>query len=361
VNIVGGDLARYVESAWQHGCSDILLIAGSAPLVRLDGEMRSLMGEPVLDEATIHAHLRSVLSAVKLAEFDDAGEVDFTVGWQGGARLRGNAYMQRGLPTIALRLIPEKIPTFDELAMPYAVRELAKLHQGLILFTGPTGSGKSTSLAALVGWINENRACHVLTIEDPIEYVHTRKLAAISQREVGSDTKSFERALRAALREDPDVILVGEMRDPESIAITLTLAETGHLVLSTLHTNDSAQALDRIVDVFPPERQAQVRFQLAGTLRAIVAQRLVPRIGGGMTSAFEVLIANTAVRNLIREGKSVQLRNNLTLGQAEGMQTLEMSLNWLVSQGVITYDDALSHAVVPKDIVKPVAQATQRA
>ncbi len=353
MDIVGGDLDRYIKYAWSSGGSDVLLLADSRPLVRIDGLMAPMADEPVQDEGAIRKHLEQLVSAAKLAEFDEEGEIDFTIGWDQKARLRGNAFYQRGMPTIALRLIPEQIPTFDDLGVPPAVRNLAELHQGLVLFTGPTGSGKSTSLASIVHWINAHRPCHILTIEDPIEYVHPSQTAAVSQREVGTDTKTFERALRSALREDPDVILVGEMRDPESIAITLTLAETGHLVLSTLHTNDAAQALDRIVDVFPAERQAQVRIQLAGSLQAIVAQRLVPRVGGGMVAAFEVLMATTAVRNLIREGKSRQLRNNMTLGQSEGMQTLEMSLSALVHAGLIAYEDAVAVALVPHEVERP--------
>jgi twitching motility protein PilT len=348
------DIDRYISYAWQRGASDILLLAGSPPKVRVDGDMCSITHEPILTGTTILEHLSQMLGPSKLAELRDEYEVDFTLSWQDQVRVRGNAFYQRGLPTVALRLIPDRVPSFDALRLPQAVRNLAALNQGLVLFTGPTGSGKSTSMAAMVDWINANRACHILTIEDPIEFVHRRKLAAISQREVGADTRSFAKALRAALREDPDVILVGEMRDPESIAITLTLAETGHLVLSTLHTNDASQALDRIVDVFDAERQGQVRLQLASSLLGVVAQRLAPRIGGGMTAAFEVLIGTSAVRNLVREGKTRQIRNTLTLGQAEGMQTLEMSLNSLVKAGVITYDDAVARAVVPDEIERPV-------
>ena len=353
MDIAGGDLDRYIRYAWDAGGSDVLLLADSPPMVRIDSQMTPLPDEPLLDEGAIRKHLEQLVSVAKIAEFDEEGEIDFTIGWNHQARLRGNAFYQRGMPTIALRLIPEEIPTFDDLGVPPAVRNLAELHQGLVLFTGPTGSGKSTSLASIVNWINQYRPCHILTIEDPIEYVHPSITAAVSQREVGTDTKSFERALRSALREDPDVILVGEMRDPESISITLTLAETGHLVLSTLHTNDAAQALDRIVDVFPAERQAQVRIQLAGSLQGIVAQRLLPRVGGGMVAAFEVLMATTAVRNLIREGKSRQLRNNMTLGQADGMQTLEMSLSALVQAGLISYEEAVAVALVPHEVERP--------
>ena len=353
MDLQGGDIDRYIKFAWEEGGSDILLLAGSPPMVRVDGMMYPMEGESVQDEGTVRAHLEMLVSPAKLREFEDEGEIDFTLGWHGQARLRGNAFYQRGMPTIALRIIPEDIPTFDDLGIPPAVRNLAQLAQGLVLFTGPTGSGKSTSLASIVNSINERRPCHILTIEDPIEYVHPSRLAAVSQREVGTDTKSFERALRSALREDPDVIQVGEMRDPESIAITMTLAETGHLVLSTLHTNDAAQALDRIVDVFPAERQSQIRIQLSSSLQAVVAQRLIPRIGGGMVAAFEVLVCSPAVRNLIREGKTRQLRNNMTLGQADGMQTLEMSLNALLRSGLITYDEAMARALVPHEIERP--------
>jgi len=243
-----------------------------------------------------------------------------------------------------------QIPSFDEIRLPHPVRALTQLHQGLILFTGPTGSGKSTSMAALVDEINKTRPCHIITIEDPIEYLHTDRQAMVHQREVGIDAVSFERALRAALREDPDVVLVGEMRDLESIAITLTLAETGHLVMSSLHTNDAPQALDRIVDVFPAERQGQIRLQLASVLSAVVAQRLIPKVGGGLIAAYEVLIATSAVSNLIREGKTRQLRNAMQMGIAAGNQTLETSLNALVASGDITTAAALATAFLPHDI-----------
>jgi twitching motility protein PilT len=226
----------------------------------------------------------------------------------------------------------------------------------LVLVTGPTGSGKSTTLAAMIDQINTQRACHILTIEDPIEYVHEHKRSAVSQREVGSDTATFPDALRAALREDPDVVLVGEMRDLESIRFALTIAETGHLVFATLHTNDTAQALSRIVDVFPAEQQAQVRVQLAAALTGIVYQRLLPRIGGGMIAAYEVLVATSPVRGLIKEGKTHQLRNTLLTGQRDGMVTFEQSLSALVQHNLISYEDALARSLYPKDIA-PVPRA----
>jgi twitching motility protein PilT len=224
------------------------------------------------------------------------------------------------------------------------------LHQGLILVTGPTGSGKSTTLAAMVDQINSERACHIITIEDPIEYVHQHKRATISQREVGTDTASFSDALRASLRNDPDVLLVGEMRDLESIRFALTIAETGHLVMASLHTNDTAQSLARIIDVFPAEQQAQVRTQLAAALTGVVYQRLLPTTGGGLVAAHEVLVANTAIRNLIKDGKTHQLRNVLLTGQREGMVTFEQSLSKLVQSGAITYDEAVARSLYPRDI-----------
>ncbi len=338
---------------WERGGTDLLLTAGMPPLMRVDGAITPMPGEPVIDEDTIRRHLGELLAPDQSATFERHLDVDFTVGWEGKARLRGNAFSQKGLPTVALRIIPEEIPSFDELLIPESVRRLATLPQGLILVTGPTGSGKSTTQAALVDHINTHRACHVLTIEDPIEYVHRHKRSVVHQREIGADAPSFERALRSALREDPDVLLVGEMRDPESIAITLTMAETGHLVMSTLHTNDASQALDRVVDVFPAERQAQIRLQLASSLVAVVAQRLLPKVGGGLVAAFEVLLGTQAVRNLIREGKTRQLRNVITTSRAEGMQTLEHSLNERVAAGLVTYEDAMSRALFPNEIERP--------
>jgi twitching motility protein PilT len=239
----------------------------------------------------------------------------------------------------------------DDLGLPLAVQKLVHLPQGLILVTGPTGAGKSTSLASMLDWINTNRPCHIITIEDPIEYVHRNKLAAVDQREVGIDTLTFERGLRAAFREDPDVLLIGEMRDNETIRAALTLAETGHLVFATLHTNDAAQTVDRVVDVFPAEQQAQIRVQLAGSIEAIVSQRLVPKSGGGMVAAFEVLIATYAARNIIRDGRSNQLRNLIMTGAQDGMQTLEMALTLLVASQLCDHEEAVNHSLHPKEVM----------
>jgi twitching motility protein PilT len=247
-------------------------------------------------------------------------------------------------------MIPTRIPTFDELGLPPVASWLSTLPRGLVLVTGPTGSGKSTTLASIIDRINDTRSLHVLTIEDPIEYLHEHKTAAVNQREVGTDSPSFTRALRSCLREDPDVLLLGEMRDTESIQTALTMAETGHLVFTTLHTNDAPQAIDRIIDVFPDWRQDQIRVQLAASLGAVVAQRLLPRIGGGRVAAFEIMLATHPVRNLIREGKSNQLLNVIATGQGEGMQTLEVSLATLIASGTITYEDALEVSVHPKEL-----------
>ena len=286
----------------------------------------------------------SVLTEDLKTELRTDREVDFSFSYQKVARFRANCFFQMGALAMSLRMIPMKLPTFEELGLPPAVEYFANLPQGLVLVTGPTGSGKSTSLAAIIDYINTNRHCHIITIEDPVEYVHMHKSSAVSQREVGNDTHTFARALRAALREDPDVILVGEMRDPETVQFALSIAETGHLVFATLHTNDAPQSLDRISDMFSSERQNQIRVQLAACLAGVVSQRLIPRIGGGMVAAFELLIANNAVRSLIREGKTHQIRNVLAAGRAEGMCTLETWLNHLVANGLITYEDGICRA-----------------
>jgi twitching motility protein PilT len=296
--------------------------------------------------------VRGVLAGELWEAFLAEREIDFSFNWEGQARFRANAYHQRGSVALSLRLIPYRIPSFDDLRLPAVLRSWVNMPQGLVLVTGPTGSGKSTTLAAMIDEINRTRPCHIITAEDPIEYVHRHQRAAVSQREIGLDTDSFAHALRSALREDPDVLLVGEMRDPETIQTALTIAETGHLVFATLHTNDAGQAIDRIVDVFPGEKQAQIRVQLAGSLTGIVSQRLLPRISGGRVAAFEVLTATFAVRNLVREGKTSQLRNLLTTGSKFGMQTLEQSLSELVVAGLVHYEEAVVHSLFPGDITR---------
>jgi twitching motility protein PilT len=340
----------YLTTLWDRKGTDVLLVAGAPPLMRIDGSIVPIDGAPLTPEDTART-VRGVLAGELWDAFQVEREIDFSFNWEGNARFRANAYHQRGSVALSLRLIPYAIPSGAELGLPAVTRSWADLRQGMILVTGPTGSGKSTTLAAILDEINRTRAWHIITIEDPIEYVHRHQAAAISQREIGQDTDSFAHALRSALREDPDVLLVGEMRDPETIQTALTIAETGHLVFATLHTNDAGQAIDRIVDVFPGDKQAQIRVQLAGSLTGIISQRLLPRVGGGRVAAFEVLTGTYAVRNLIRDGKSSQLRNLITTGGAKfGMQTLEQSLTELVSAGEITYQDALAVSLFPGDI-----------
>jgi twitching motility protein PilT len=346
----GSRIDVLLDAVWQAKATDLLLTAGLAPQIRVQGELRPATDQPTLTEDDTDALLAELLSPEQLRDWAAINEYDFSFSWRTDARIRGNAFTQRGQTAIALRLIPSEIPTMDQLGLPPVLADFAGRHQGLILVTGPTGSGKSTTLASVIDRINTDRACHIITVEDPIEYVHRHKRSAVNQREVGSDTASFPDALRSALREDPDVLLVGEMRDLESIRFALTIAETGHLVFATLHTNDTAQSLARIIDVFPAEQQAQVRVQLAAALTGVVYQRLVPRIGGGMVAAFEVLVANSAVRNLIKDGKTHQLRNSLVTGRREGMVTFEQSLSELVRTGQISYEDATARSLYPKDV-----------
>jgi twitching motility protein PilT len=349
-------IESYVEEVVRAGATDLLLAPKSPPRVRVDGHLRPIAGAAPLDGQELEAMLLSMLTDDLRTELLRDKELDFSFSYGETHRFRGNCFVQQGTLALSLRCIPLDIPTPEDLRLPPALASICDLPQGFVLVTGPTGSGKSTTLASLIDYINQRRAVHILTIEDPIEYVHNHKTAAVSQREVGLDTNSFERALRSALREDPDVILVGEMRDPETIQFALTLAETGHLVFATLHTNDAAQALDRISDVFPPERQTQIKVQLAASLAAVVSQRLVPKAGGGLVAAFEVLLANPAVRNLVREGSSHQLRNVMHSSRAQGMQTLETGLNDLVAAGVVSYDEAVARALHPKEIKRAVAQ-----
>jgi twitching motility protein PilT len=347
-------LDPYLREIWDRRASDMLFTVGAPPLLRVDGALTPMDGAPFTADA-LDPLVERILGREMTERFRADREIDFSFGWGDAARFRANAFHQRGSAALSLRLIPRQIPTFDDILLPDAARALVDLPQGLVLVTGPTGSGKSTTLAAMIEAINQTRACHILTIEDPIEYVYEHGKSAVNQRELGVDTLSFDRALRSALREDPDVLLVGEMRDTETIATTLTIAETGHLVFATLHTNDAAQTLDRVVDVFPSDQQSQIRVQLAGSLQAIVSQRLVPRRGdaGGRVAAFEVLIATHAVRNIVRDGRTNQLRNQITTGAKDGMQTLEASLSELVASGMVDYDEALLHTLVPNEVRLP--------
>ena len=339
-----------LEVVWRSGGTDLIITVGIPPQIRVQGELIPVPGHPAMSGRDTDAFLEGLLTPEQASGWDVSREYDFAFSWRDLARVRGNAYSQRGFTALALRVIPQRIPSPVELGLPPVISDLARRHQGLILVTGPTGSGKSTTLAAIINQINNERPCHILTIEDPIEYVYGHARATVSQREVGTDTHSFSDALKSALRADPDVLLVGEMRDMESIQFALTIAETGHLVFATLHTNDTSQALSRIIDVFPAEQQAQVRTQLSAALTAILYQRLLPRVGGGLVGAFEVLVANSAVRNLIKDGKTHQLRNAVVTGQRDGMLTLEHSLSALIQGGLATYDDAVARSLYPKDI-----------
>ncbi|MFF3648339.1 type IV pilus twitching motility protein PilT [Streptomyces sp. NPDC002181] len=345
-----------LDELLKRGGSDLLLTTGSAPFLRVDGALRPVEGAS-LTEPEADRLVTGVLGRELTERFRREKQVDFAFSWGEKARLRGNAFVQRGASALALRIIPFDVPSSEQLGLPPAVIGWAAMPRGFVLVTGPTGSGKSTSLAALLDHVNTHRSVHILTIEDPIEYLHRHKRSAVNQREVGTDTDSFPAALRAALREDPDVLLLGEMRDPESISAALTIAETGHLVFATLHTNDTSQTLDRIVDVFPAGQQPQIRLQLAHTLVGILNQTLIPGTGGGRVAAFEVLVGTAAIRNLIREGKTRQIRNMISTGHRDGMQTLETGINALVAAGTVTYEEALLHTAHPEEIRRPHAPA----
>jgi len=353
------EIEPFLWQLWEAKGTDLLFTVDLPPMLRVDGVMRPAEGALPLTADDTERIVTSLLPVESAEEFLREKDADFSFGWEERARFRANAFVQRGAMGLSLRLIPFRIPSFEELGLPEVIEKWVRVPRGLVIATGPTGAGKSTTLASIVDRINQNRACHIITIEDPIEYVHKHNMAAIEQREVGLDTSSFVRGIRAALRADPDVLLVGEMRDLDTIQTTLTMAETGHLVLGTLHTNDTSQAVDRLVDVFPTGRQAQIRVQLANSLTGIVYQQLLPRIDGGQVAAFEVLVANHATRSLIRDGKSNQLRNVLLTGQNEGMRTLEMALSDLVTRGVITYEEALGRSMYPKEIAKPIAAGLQ--
>jgi twitching motility protein PilT len=327
--------------------------------MRVHGALQAIDQEPLSSEA-IGELVKQLLTPERQKLLAAMEEVDFAINWHDRCRFRANAYVQRGSPAIALRVIPYEIPRMEDILLPPVAQDLVKQRQGLVLVTGPTGAGKSTTLAAMVDWINTNLACHIITIEDPMEYVHRHKRSIVDQREVGVDTKSFSSALRAALREDPDVVLLGEMRDLETIRTAVTVAETGHLVFATLHTNDTSQAIDRIIDVFPGDQQQQIRVQLAATLSAVIYQQLLPRRDAGQAAAYEVLIANQAVRNMIREGQTRQIRNVITTSSQVGMQTLEKSLTELVRNGIVDYNEALGRATFPKEVGLPGATPATR-
>lgn len=326
-----------LRAAVREKASDLHLTVGVPPMLRVDGRLVSLEGFSALSVADTERLVSSMLKEAQLAKLAENGEVDFSYGVPGLARFRVNVYRQRGSLGAAARVIPTEVPSYKSLGLPDVIYQMAQRPQGLVLVTGATGCGKSTTLASIIDIINSERECHIITLEDPIEYLHRHKKAIINQREIGLDSRSFDAALRAALRQDPDVILVGEMRDHETISTAITAAETGHLVLATLHTNDAVQTVDRIVDVFPPHQQPQIRVQLAATLQAVISQALLPRADQkGRVVATEVLLATPAVRNLIREGKTHQILSILQTSGRLGMQTFETSFRSLLERGLIS-------------------------
>jgi twitching motility protein PilT len=355
-----GALEELLRLLVDAGASDLHLRTGEPPLLRRSGELVRQELPPIPAER-LEMMLAAIMTPREIAEFRETGDTDWAYEIEGLARFRCNAGRDRHGPMAVFRVIPTTVRTADEMGLSREVQNLCYLTKGLVVVTGPTGSGKSTTLAALIDLINRTRGCHIITVEDPIEYVHDHKKAAVNQREVGTDTANFPDALRSVLREDPDVLLVGEMRDLESIRFALTVAETGHLVFATLHTNDTAQSVGRMIDVFPAEQQAQIRVQLAAALSCVVYQRLIPRIGSGMTAAYEVLVATPAVRNLVKEGKTHQLRNSLVTGMRDGMVTLEQSLSVLVQDGVVSEADAVARSLYPQDIeTRPRIAAARR-
>ncbi|OLF50936.1 type IV pilus twitching motility protein PilT [Pseudomonas chlororaphis] len=343
------DITELLAFSVKQGASDLHLSAGLPPMIRIDGDIRRI-NLPVLEAQQVNELILASMSESQRAEFKVALELDFSFAVPGVARFRVNAFNhQRGRGAV-FRNIADRVPSLDELGMGEVFRRISEVPRGLVLVTGPTGSGKSTTLAAMVDHLNRHRHQHILTIEDPIEFIHEPKKCLINQREVHRDTRSFSSALRSALREDPDVILVGELRDLETIRLALTAAETGHLVLGTLHTTSAAKTVDRVVDVFPGEEKAMVRSMLAESLQAVISQALVKRVGGGRVAAHEIMLGTAAIRNLIREDKVAQMYSAIQTGGALGMQTLDMSLKALVEAGLVSREHAREQARTPESI-----------
>lgn len=353
------DIKQLLQMAVDRGASDLHLLAGSPPILRIEGVLGPVAGAGVLTPEMASELLKSVLSAEQVERLTVNKEIDFGLSFSEKARFRANVYMQKGTWAGAFRRIPLEIPTIDGLSLPKILHNFTNLKQGLVLVTGPTGHGKSTTLAAMLNEINANHASHILTIEDPVEFIFRPVKSIITQREMHNDTHSWPVALRSALREDPDVVLVGEMRDFETIASTLTVAETGHLVFATLHTNSAAQTIDRIVDVFPEEQQGQVRLQLSGVLEAVFSQRLIPAIPSGRVAAYEIMLGTTAIKTAIRDGKTHQIDSIIQTSAETGMRTLDTTLAGLVKEGRITVDAAQTYSLRPEElnrlITKPAA------
>jgi len=345
-------IQQLLETVIKKDASDLHLVVGQPPMYRVDGDLTAIPGEEILSLEAAQTLIFDLLTSEQKELILVNKELDFSFGLGDVARFRVNAYYQKGYLSASLRLIPSNIKTIEDLQLPKSLHNFAKMRQGFVLVTGPTGHGKSTTLASIINEINLENPMHILTIEDPIEYVYPRGRALVSQRELHLDTHSWDIALRSALREDPNVVLVGEMRDYETIAAALTIAETGHLVFATLHTNSASQTIDRIVDVFPENQQEQVRIQLSNTLAGIVSQRLMPALGGGRVPAVEILIGTPAIRNLIREGKTHQIDSALQTSSEQGMVTLDASLATLIKAGRISEEVGLSYSTRPDQLMR---------
>ncbi len=353
-------IEEFLEQVVALNGSDLHVSSGIPPVIRVDGTLQR-MDSPPLSPDDVETLLFPMLSNEQRRKLEQDWELDFSYGIQGLSRFRCNFYKDKGNYAAAFRVITSIVPSFDKLGLPEIVRKTAEKPRGLILVTGPTGSGKSTTLAAMIDYINTNNCEHILTIEDPIEFVHTSKKSIVHQRELGQDTRSFANALKSALREDPDIILVGEMRDLDTISLALTAAETGHLVFGTLHTSSASQTIDRIIDVFPEGQQQQIRIQLSSSLVAVFAQTLLPKVQPdgtkkGRVMAQEIMLVTPAIANLIREGKAAQIYSTIQMNQGVGMQTLEMALKNLYSQNLITLEDAIARSSHPEDLKRGIQQ-----
>lgn len=339
------ELNELLELTIRDGASDLHLTVGVPPVLRVNGELIKIGTETLMPSDTEN-YTKQMLKGTDYDNYQDKGEIDISYSINGVGRFRVNIYKQRGSDTLAIRVVALSIPSLEKLNFPHIIKALTEKQRGLVLVTGPTGSGKSTTLAAMINEINIARSAHIITLEDPIEYLHKHNKSIINQREIGKDSKSYQNALRAVLREDPDVILVGEMRDLETISIAITAAETGHLVFSTLHTIGASKTVDRIIDVFPPYQQMQIRVQLASVLQGIISQQLIPKtLGDGRVAALEIMLITPAVQNLIREGKTHQIDSTMQTGAKYGMKTMDASLIDLYKKGLISSEDALTYSI----------------